>query len=192
MNTALLFLAGFGVLLLVLFIRLLVDSRKVGNSEDHLGYAEEYGCRHVTYFPQVRQALAAEDFDFLASRGFRGLARKLHKERRKIALAYLSCLHDDFLRLWRLGRVVASMSSQVGMAQEFARLRLGLVFSLRYELIRIQFLCGFAPLPGLGFLSEAVSRQAIRLETAMNELGERAALAAKLASTLDRRGLDTP
>jgi hypothetical protein len=59
-------------------------------------------------------------------------------------------------------------------------------------MIRIEFLFGFAPLPELGSLSDVVSRLSIRLETAMNNLGERAALAAKLASSLDDgHGLDT-
>jgi len=41
-------------------------------------------------------------------------------------------------------------------------------------------------------LSEVISRLSIRLETAMKDLGERAALAARLASSLEGRGLDTP
>jgi hypothetical protein len=39
-------------------------------------------------------------------------------------------------------------------------------------------------------LSEVISRFSIRMETAMQDLGERAALAAKMASSLDGRGLD--
>jgi hypothetical protein len=148
--------------------------------------------RHVTYFPQVKQALAADDYVHLASRGSRALSRRVRKERRKIALAYMACLRRDFLKLWRLGRVIASMSPQVGAAQELERVWLGLAFSCRYEAIRIKILLGFAPLPELGSLSEVVSRFSIRLETSMRDLGERAALAAKLASSLDGRGLHTP
>jgi hypothetical protein len=192
LTPALLLLTGFGVLLLVLFVRVLVDFRKVAKAEDNLTCAEEFGRRHVTYFPQVRQALAVADLDFLSLRGSRKLSQRVRKERRKIALAYLSCLRDDFFRLWRLARIISSLSPRVGVGQEFARLRLGLTFSLRYQMLRTKFLCGFAPIPELGSLSEAVSRLAIRLETAMNDLGERAALAAKLASTLDGRRLDTP
>ena len=106
-------------------------------------------------------------------------------------LAYMCCLRTDFLKLWRLARIISTMSPKVGVAQEFARLRLGLIFSLHYELIRMKFLFGFAPLPELGSLSEVVSKLAIRLETATKELGERAALAANLASTLDGRRLDS-
>jgi hypothetical protein len=191
-NIAFLLLIGFAVLMLLLLVWALRDPRKHGRPAGDLDSTDEVSQRHVCYFPQVRQALAAEDFAFLSSRGSPRLARRIRGERRKIALAYLYCLRVDFLKLWRLARVIASMSPQVGVAQELARLRLGVAFSLRYEVIRIKFLFGFAPLPELGSLSDVVSRLSIRLETAMKDLGERAALAAKIASSLDGRGLDTP
>lgn len=192
MNLPLLLLFLLGILFLLLLAVGLRDPGKLSRPDADLGCAEDLDQRHVNYFPQVKQALAAEDFAFLASRGSHELTRIVRKERRKIALAYLACLRDDFLKLWRLARVIASMSPKVGLAQEVERLQLGLAFSWRYEVIRIKFLFGFAPLPELGSLSEVVSTLSIRLETAMSDLGERAALAAKLASSLDRRGLDTP
>lgn len=192
MIPSLLFLAGFAVLLLILLIRTLREDGKRPRPEDVLKCAEESGRGHVTYFPQLRRALGPEDFVFLASRSSHSLARRVRKERRKIALAYLSCLHGDFLKLWRLARVIASQSPQVGAAQELARLRLGVVFSLRYELLRAKFRFGFSPIPELGTLSEVVSRLAIRLETAMKDLGERAAMATKVASTFNGRDLNTP
>lgn len=192
MNSALILLIGLAFFILLLLVWVLRDPRKRASPDSGLDSAEELGQRHVNYFPQMRQALA-EDLVFLSSRGSSQLMRRIRKERRKIALDYLSCLRGDFLRLWRLARVIASMSPKVGAAEELARLRLGLTFSLHYELIRIKFLLGFAPLPELGSLSDAVSRLSIRLETAMNNLGERAALAARLASSLDDgNGLDTP
>jgi hypothetical protein len=189
----LLLLASVPVALLVLLVLILRDPREVANSDDDSDSAGQVGRRHVSYFPQVRRALASEDLAFLASRGSRELTSRVRKERRRIGLAYLACLRLDFLKLWRLARVIASMSPQVGLGQELARLRLGLAFSMRYEVIRIKFFFGFAPLPELGFLSDVVSRLSFRLETAMNNLGERAALAAKLASSLDDgHGLNTP
>ncbi|MGB7283503.1 MAG: hypothetical protein WBE13_14655 [Candidatus Acidiferrum sp.] len=192
MNPALLFVAAFVVLLLVLLGFALRGPRKQERPVADGDFSEAPLRRHVTYFPQLRQAIAEEDLVFLSSRGFRRLTRKVREERRKIALAYLSCLRSDFLRLWQLARVIAALSPQVGMGQEFERFRLGLIFSVRYELVRVKFLIGFAPLPDLGSLCEAVSRLAVRLEIAMNLLGERAALATKLTSTLDGRGFNTP
>lgn len=192
MSLVLILLIGFALLMLLVLVGVLRDPRKHASHNGNLDSSEEFGWRHVSFFPQVRKALDKEDFVFLSTRGLTHLTRRMRKERRKIALAYLSCLRGDFLKLWRLARVIASMSPQVGVAQELARLRLGLAFSLRYELIRIQFFLGFAPLPELGSLSDVVSRLSIRLETAMNNLGERAALAAKLASSLDDgHGVDT-
>jgi hypothetical protein len=191
-NLSLLLLFGFAVLLMLLLAWVLGDPRKLPQPDADLGYVEDLDRRHVTYFPQVRQAMAAEDSAFLASRASQALTRRVRRERRKIALAYLACLRGDFLRLWRLARVIASMAPQVGAAQELERLQLGLAFSWRYEMIRVKFILGFAPLPELGSLSEVVSRLSIRLETAMKDLGERAALTARLASSLDGRGLDTP
>lgn len=192
MNLPLLLLFGFAVILVLLLAWVLRDPQKLPQADVDVGYAEDLDRRHVTYFPQVRQAMAAEDCTFLASRASEALTRRVRRERRKIALAYLACLRGDFLKLWRMARVIASMAPQVGAAQELERLQLGLAFSWRYEMIRMKFLLGFAPLPELGSLSEVVSRLSIRLETAMKDLGERAALAAKLASSLDGRGLDTP
>lgn len=154
--------------------------------------ADEEERHHVSFFPPIRQAMAAEDFRFLISQDARVLARRIRRERRVIALAYLTCLRQDFRRLWRLAGVVAGLSPAVGFTQEFARLRLGLAFSVRYQAIRLGFLLGFAPLPELGSLNDVVSKFAMRMETAMKDLGERAAQAAKLTSSLDGRGLDTP
>jgi len=191
LNFTLLLPAGIGILLLALLVWVLRDARNLGKRGADMGSQEESERSHATYIRQVRQAMAAEDFEFLAARGSHGLSQRTRKERRRIVLAYVCCLRTDFLQLWGLARVISRMSPKVGVAQEFARLRLGLIFSLRYELIRVKIRFGFAPLPELGSLSEIVSRLAIRLETAMREHGERAALAATLASSLDGRRLDS-
>jgi len=184
-------LAGFAILLLILVAWILLAPRRHAEPGEALRLAEESDRRHIVYFPQVRQAMGAEDIAYLESRGSRALSRRVRSERRKIALTYLGCLRGEFLKLWRLARVIASLSPQVGAAQEFARLRLGLFFSLRYELIRFQLLFGVAPLPEIGTLSEVVGTLAMRLETAMREMGEGAAMTSKLASPLEGRGLRT-
>jgi len=183
-------LFGFAFLLLILLAWALRPPKRVSRLDTAEGLTEFSERTHVTFFPQIKQSLAVQDSAYLASLGRNALANRVRKERRKIALAYLACLRNDFQMLWRLGRVISSMSPQVGTAQEFRRLQLGLAFSLRYEMIRIKLLFGFAPLTDLGALSEVVSRLSIRMETAMQDLGERAALAAKLSSSLDGRGLD--
>lgn len=151
--------------------------------------AESLGRQHLAYFPQIQRAIRADDFDFLALRGSARLARRVRKERRSVTLRYLACLRAEFMKLWRLARVVAAMSPHVAPMGEFERFRLGVAFNLRCELLRVKFVLGFSPVPDFRALSQAVSKLAIRMETAMSELGERAALASETASTFDGGGL---
>ncbi len=151
---------------------------------------EESGRRHATYLPVIRQAMAASDFEFLASRAPNGLARRAHRERQRIAMLYLADLRADFENLLRLARVVAVLSPEVGASHEFERLRLSLRFSCRYRLVVLGLYSGSLLLPQISGLSQIVSELAVRMESAMQEMGERAAVAAELASSLDRRWLD--
>lgn len=151
---------------------------------------EQTGRRHATYLPLIHQALSPMDFAFLSSHGSPQLLRRARKERRRVALSYLTALHDDFQRLLRLAQVVALLSPDVGAAQEFERARLSLLFSWRYQMVRAALYAGLLSLPRLDALSHIVSELAVRMETALKDLGERAALAAKTASSLDGRGVD--
>jgi hypothetical protein len=89
-----------------------------------------------------------------------------------------------------MARVIAVLSPQVVAVQEFERLLLTAQFSWRYELIRWKLLMGLAPRTQLDGLSDLVSGLSVRMEAALKELGERAAVAAELASSIDRRSLD--
>jgi len=151
---------------------------------------EQTGRRHATYLPLIHQALSPRDSSFLASQGSPDLLRRVRKERRRVALAYLTGLHDDFQRLLRLAQVVALLSPDVGVAQEFERARLSLQFSWHYQMVRAGLYAGLLSLPRLDALSHMVSELAFRMESALKELGERAALAAKAASSLDGRSVD--
>jgi hypothetical protein len=82
-------------------------------------------------------------------------------------------------------------SPQVAAIQEFERLRLTAKFAWRYQMIRLRLLAGLAPMTQLDGLSNLVSGLSVRMEAALKELGERAAVAAELASSIDRRGMDS-
>ena len=151
---------------------------------------DEDGERHVTYLPQIRQALSPMDFDFLLKSASRELQRRVRLERLGVALAYLSAVRADFQRLLRTARVIAVLSPEVAAVHELERLRLTAKFAWQYKMIRWKLLAGFAPVPQLDGLSNLVSGLSVRMEAAMKELGERAAAAAKLASSVNRRGLD--
>jgi hypothetical protein len=140
--------------------------------------------------PQIRQALAKTDYDFLSEKASREVQRRVRRERRSVALAYLAAVRGDFQSLLQMAKVIAVLSPEVGAVHEVERLRLTAKFAWQYEAIRWKLMAGLTPVPQLDGLSDLVSGLSVRIETAMKELGERATAAAALASSIDRRGLD--
>ena len=151
---------------------------------------EERGRRHITYLPQIRQAFAKSDYEFLSKNVPPNVLHRVRRERRGVAVAYLAALREDFQSLLRMARVIAVLSPELDAIHEFERLRLTAKFAWQYEMIRWRLLAGVAPVPQLNGLSDLVSGLSVRMEAAMKELGERAAIAAELASSMNRRGLD--
>lgn len=188
--TFLFIFGAIGILLSLLFWVLRTPKRDTPAGVPAIRSTEEPGRPHATYFGVIRQAMSEEDFDFLAARGPLRLVRRTHKERARIAMLYLTELRADFHRLLRLARVIAVLSPEVAASHEFERLRLTLRFSWRYRMVRLGLYAGLLFLPQLSGLSTMVSELAFRMEVAMKELGDRAAVAAELASSLNRRGLD--
>jgi hypothetical protein len=183
------FILTVAVLLFLLTWSLRAPRKRRASTLDPVASLQDPGRPHATYLSQIQRALAPADFEFLTSRASGKLTRRVRKERRRIALAYLSGVQEDFQRLLRMARVIAVLSPEVGAAREFERLRLGVQFTLRCQMIRMRLLCGIATLPQLSGLSQMVSGFAVRMEIAITELGERAALATELASSLERRGV---
>ena len=151
---------------------------------------QESGRGHVAYLPQIRQALGIADSKYLLQKAPRALARRVREDRRRVALAYLFAVKEDFEGLSRLAKIIAVLSPEVAAVQEFERVRLTAKFTWRYEVIRMQLRAGLAPLPRLDALSDYVSSMSVRMETAMKELGERAALATELTSSFHGAGPD--
>jgi len=156
----------------------------------YLEPVEEPARQHATYFGLIRQAMSHEDFEFLAARAPVRLVRRTHQERQRIALLYIENLRADFQRLLRLAKVIAVLSPEIAASHEFERLRLSIRFSWHYRLVLLGLYGGHLLMPQLSGLSQIVSEFAFRLESAMQDLGERASVAAELASTLNRSGLD--
>jgi hypothetical protein len=178
------------IALLLLLAWALRAPRKSSRGKFDLASLEESGRRHATYFALIRQASSPADMEFLARRGTPGLAQRVRRERRGVALLYLAQLRDDFQRLLRLARAVAALSPAVGSRQELNRVWLSLQFSWRYHMIRAGVYYGLLPIPQLNTLSHMVSQLAVQMENAMKELGERAAMAVQIASSLDGNGVD--
>jgi len=144
----------------------------------------------LTTCPQIRQALAKTDYDFLSKRASRGAQRRVRRDRRGIALNYLAALRGDFQGLLRMARVIAVLSPDVAAAHEFERLRLTAKFAWQYQMIRWKLTVGFAPLPQLDGLSELVSGLSVSNGSGRSKSsGSAPRFAAELASSMDRRGM---
>lgn len=145
---------------------------------------------HVTHLPQIRRALAPADFEFASKRIPPKALRRMQRERRNVALAYLSALRAELERLTRTARILASLSPEVAGGQELERLVLTLNFVCRYWVIRVSVWAGFTPLPQISDLGDLLSAYSVRLEEAIRALGERAAMVAEMVSSPDRRRID--
>jgi hypothetical protein len=141
----------------------------------------ESAPQHLCNMGPIRRSQDRADLQFAAERGGRGLGKRLRRERRGVALLYVNSLRSDFEQLLRIARVVALLSPELSKSYEYERLRLSVVFRLRFQLVKVSLLFGDAAMPQLASLGEMVSSLAVRMETAMETLGERAALAANLA-----------
>ena len=182
--------AVVGVLMALLLGALRTPRNHSRGDAPQLESVEESARQHATYFGLIRQAMSEEDFEFLAVRGPTRLVCRTHKERQRIALLYLENLRADFQRLLRLARVIAVLSPEIAASHEFERLRLSIRFSWRYRIVLLALYGGHLLMPQLSGLSQIVSELAFQMESAMQELGDRASVAAELASTLNRSGLD--
>lgn len=182
------FLALTGLLLLLL-IWSLRKPRRSAAAQRGMSLPDECGSRHTSYLPQIQQALAVADYDYVSQRGSRELFRRFRKERRRTTLAYLAGLREDFQNLLGLARIIAVLSPEVAALQEFEKLRLTCQFRWRFEWLRLEIWLGHARLVDVSNLANVVSGLSVRMQKAIKELGERAALASKLGSSLDGRGV---
>jgi len=146
----------------------------------------ESAPRHLCNMGPIRRSQDFADLLYVTSRASPELAQRLRRERRSVALLYLDSLRSDFEQLLRIARVVALLSPEISGSHEYERLRLALLFRLRFAVVKFRFVFGDAAMPQLTSLGEMVTSLAIRLEAAMEALGERAALAANVALQSER------
>lgn len=183
--TPLYYLVWFGLASLLL-VSLLWALRSSPSPRKKKASLEEQQRSNIEYFAQIQQALSVEDRKYLLRNGPPGLAQSVDRERRKIALDFLQALDEEFSRLVRLAKVVAMLSPEVAPLQEFERMRLSVMFHWRLQAIRARVAFGMARPPQLAAVSDIISQLSVRMESAMKALGERAALAAEMASAVDR------
>jgi hypothetical protein len=146
----------------------------------------ESAPQHLCNMGAIRQSQDPNDLLYVTNRGNREVATRLRRERKNVALLYLNSLQSDFEQLLRIARVVALLSPEISSAYEYERLRLSVLFRLRFALVKFRFMFGNAAMPQLTLLGEMVTSLAIRMEAAMEKLGERAVLAADVALQSER------
>ena len=127
-------------------------------------------AKHYAYFPQIRQALSAQDARYLMATAPPHVAKQALRERRAVARRFLNGLHEDFSNLARLGRIVAALSPEVSHKQETERLILGLKFQILYSFVWLRLSAGNLPIEQLQHLTGLVERLATRMDTAMAEV----------------------
>jgi hypothetical protein len=126
--------------------------------------------KHYKYFRLIRQALSAEDSEYLMKFAPPHVAKQALRERRAVARRFLEGLHEDFSNLARLGRIIATLSPEVSHKQESERLVLTLQFQVLYALVWLRLSTGNIPLQHLEHLTGLVGRLAARMDEAMTEI----------------------
>jgi hypothetical protein len=187
LNLAFYFFIGIIALLLSLFVWSQRQPKKEASSPTLPTGTQDLKGSAVTHLSQVRQALSREDDQFLDRAAGRELRQRIKRDRRRVVLKYLLALRQDFEGLLRTAKIIAVLSPEIGVGQEFERLRLTMTFLWRLRMIQLAVYAGYAPQPQVDDLSNLISGLSIRLEAAMKKLGERAALVAEMASSSDRR-----
>ena len=123
-------------------------------------------ARHCTHFAQMRQALATEDFDFIRRRLPKKDASRLRRERQRALQKFLDAIGEDFARLDRLARILASLSPKVERGEELERLRLEMRFRILFRVARIRVFLGIGVgVPTLGHLADVVAGLSRQVET---------------------------
>src|SRR5260370_36908924 len=117
MSLTLYFFFGFVAILLLALGWALRPPRKRRKLEADPRALEEHGQRHVIYLPQIRQAFATTDYEFLSERASRELQRRVRRERRGIALAYLAALRGELQSLLRMAIVIVSLAPAAVVVQ---------------------------------------------------------------------------
>ena len=104
----------------------------------HQDRMEDLLALHAQHFPQLRQALATLDSDYVRRKASGELERHLHQERRRVVESFLGGLAEDFGRLERLMSVVQEMSHAQPWMHQLRRVGSRCRFRVNYRLARLQ------------------------------------------------------
>jgi hypothetical protein len=146
-------------------------------------FVETLPARYPRYFPVIRQALSESDAKFLAARVSPEQRRRARSARQAAALAFLSGLRQDYLKLSELARALVKYAPENAKLYEVERLRLEMRFNFLYGLVWLKLRTGLMPIKELGSLSDRIGGLAARLELAVHAWQD-ASLLPKLGETI--------
>ncbi|MHB8541054.1 MAG: hypothetical protein ACYDCD_08970 [Candidatus Acidiferrales bacterium] len=126
-------------------------------------------CRH---FPQIRQMLETEDHQFIRRRAPRHIEVEWRGERRRILGQYLKGLGQDFVRLERLARLIATISPEIRRAQEWEWMWLGIRFRILYRSVELKIALGSFSADDIARLTDPIAGLAAELESRMSLIAE--------------------
>jgi hypothetical protein len=141
--------------------------------------------QHRSQLPQILRALQTEDLEFLRRAGTPELAAQVRRERREAALEYLDCLAAEYELVVEAMRILAAMSGELMVLEEWQRFKALAGFAISCKLLRWKLLAGFTPRESIRLLSDVVSSAALKVERATAKISENAWLSVEAADHLD-------
>ena len=171
----------FPVLLLLLFALLLIGllAWALRPSADQAPSALDVfealrRTRHASRISHVIQALQPADTEYLRKTGQVALMQRIRRQRRRIALDYLSHLQKEFEMLLEVSRVLAVMSPEALGMEEMERWKLSLTFAANCAFLRWKLRMGLQPFSGFTLLSNMATEIGRQLDAATTRLAEAA------------------
>jgi hypothetical protein len=126
---------------------------------------------HTQHFPQLRQALESADSRYVRQNATAALHRTWREERRQILRSFLAGLAEDFARLDRLSRIVASLTPHFSRREELERIWLSLRFRLTYRVVSLRISAGGAATAReLNYLATLVGSLSAHAEAGMIQM----------------------
>jgi hypothetical protein len=137
----------------------------------HQDRMEDLLARHARHFPQLRQALATLDADYVRRKALGEMERHLHQERRRIVGSFLSGLAEDFGRLECLMRVVREMSPADPWIHQFQRAGRRFRFRVNHRIASLRIHSArLQSTNRLARLTELVGNLSVQIEAGMARL----------------------
>src|SRR5277367_3018335 len=132
---------------------------------------EDLLAMHAQHFPQLRQALATLDDDYLRRKASGEIELHLRAERRRIVESFLAGLAEDFGRLNHLMKVVQDFSRPGPWNHQIQRAVARFQFRLNYRLASLQIHSARPSATNrLARLTELVGNLSVQIEASMARL----------------------